>query len=97
MERVAEQDEGGIRRCGLGRREAGHPPAVRVAADGDIGIGQDHQVERRYGILGLAFGQVDGNGVDAARAKTVHERRHARRRAARAVPQVTTKAHLRQA
>ena len=50
-------------------------------------------MERRQGVLGLALGQVDGAGVDAAGPQPVDERRHARRRPARAVTQEQAQTH----
>ena len=93
MERVAEQDEPGVRGVGLGRGEARHATAERMAADGHVrAVGHD-EVEGRQGVLGLALGQVDGRRVDAARAEALHERGHAGRRAARAVSQEAPDRH----
>ena len=82
MQRVAEQDEGRVRGVRLGRGEARDATAVRVAADDGRGFGGHDGVERRDGVLGAALGQVDGDRLDTPRPQPVHERRHARRRAA---------------
>ena len=60
VERVAEQHEAGIRRVGLGGRQARDASAIGVAADGHVRRRRDDQVERRDGVLRLALGQVDG-------------------------------------
>ena len=66
MERVAEQDERGIRRIRLGGGEAGDAAAVRVAADRDIRGRRHHEMEGGQRVLGLALGEVDGRGGHAA-------------------------------
>ena len=93
VERVAEQDEARIGCVGFGGGEARHAAAVRVPSDRDVGAVGDDEMEGRQRILGLAPGQVDGGGVDAARPQAVHERRHAGRRPARAVSQEAPDTH----
>ena len=94
VERVAEAHQREIGRRRLGRGQAGHPSAEGVAADRDVGLRRDHEVEGRQRVLGLALGQVDGRRVDATSAQALDERGHARRGPARSVAEVAACAHL---
>src|SRR4029079_9025995 len=93
MERVAEQDEGGVGRVWLGGGEAGDATTEGMTTDGDVGVRRHDQVEGGECLLCLALRKVDGPGIDTALAKPVDEGLHARGRAACAVPEVAAKAH----
>ena len=93
MERVAEQHEPGVRGVGLCCREARDATTERMAPDGDVRRGRHDEVEGGHGILGLALREVDRGRCDPAGAEALHERRHARCRAARAVSQEAPDRH----
>ena len=93
MQRVAEEDERGVRRVWLRRCEAGDPATERMAANDDVGGRRHDRVEGRKRIFGLASRKIDGDRVEAAFSKPGHERRHRRRRAAGPMAEEAAKAH----
>ena len=93
MQRIAEQDERGVRRAGFGGSEAGDPAAVRLAADDDPRLARHHRVEGRDRVFRPAFGQVDRRGGDAAGLESVDIRCHAGGRPRGSVPQKTAEFH----
>src|SRR6476659_2736034 len=93
VERVAEQDEGGVWRVLFRCGEAGDTTAERVPTDRDIGRRRDHEMEGRQRILGLARREVDGRRRHAPRAQAADERGHAGGRPAGAMSERAAKAH----
>jgi hypothetical protein len=69
MQRIAEEDERLVRGVRLGRREARHPPAERMAPYHDPGAVRHGRAPDRDGFLGLALREIDCLRIEPAGAQ----------------------------